>query len=73
MLEIDGKLPANLPKVNFDSFARTLQKVSYKIFHRKTYFTYLREFLYNVLPKIVIKSIYKCKHLLANTPLFIAS
>ena len=40
MLEIDGKLPANLPKVNFGNFARTLQKVSYKIFHRKTYFTY---------------------------------
>ena len=39
-------------KKNFDSFARTLLKISSKTFHRKTYFTEFFEFVYNTLSKI---------------------
>ena len=40
-------------KTSFDIGARKLQKISCKIFHRKNYFTWFRELVWNIFSKIV--------------------
>ena len=57
-LVIDGEYLAGHPKVNFDSCAGKLQKISFKTFHAKTYFNWFREFVYNSQSKNVHRIIY---------------
>ena len=41
-----------IQKENFDIFARLLQKINCKVFHRKTYVAQFCEFVYNLLSSI---------------------
>lgn len=41
-------------KTKFYSWAEKVQKISCKTFHRKTYFPYIRELVYNILSMIVL-------------------
>ena len=39
MLRFEGQYPAGHPRDYFGIYVRKLQNISYKPFHRKTYFT----------------------------------
>ena len=60
MLGFNCEYPEDHPKSKFRRFSvKKLQKISCKTFHRKTYFTWFREFVSNPLHKIVCKSYWK--------------
>ena len=51
MLGFDSKYSADHPKAKFWRFGLNLTEISCKIFHRKIYFAYIRQFVYNLFSK----------------------
>ena len=47
MIGFDGEYPADTQEANFDIYVKKIAKRQLLTFHKKTYFTYFRECVYN--------------------------